>query len=143
MTAFTGGLVAVATYAVLAWLGVELAIVWAVLAGLLNAVPYLGPVFVSLGMFVVGFSQGGDLTRALTLTGAALAITSLEGWVITPPLMGQAERIHVIAVFVGLLGFTWLWGAWGALLAVPMLAVLKAVADHVERLRPLARLLAR
>jgi predicted PurR-regulated permease PerM len=45
-------------------------------------------------------------------------------------------------VFLGLLIWTWLWGAWGTLLAVPMLAVVKSVADRVESLRPLGRLMA-
>lgn len=45
-------------------------------------------------------------------------------------------------IFVGLLLWTWLWGAWGTLLAVPMLVALKAVADHVEPLKPLSRLMA-
>jgi predicted PurR-regulated permease PerM len=50
--------------------------------------------------------------------------------------------MNVLSVFIGLLLWTWLWGAWGTLLAVPMLAVLKSVADHVASLRPLGRLMA-
>ena len=50
--------------------------------------------------------------------------------------------MNVLAVFLGLMLWTWLWGAWGTLLAVPMLAVVKSVADHVDALRPLGRLMA-
>ncbi len=57
-------------------------------------------------------------------------------------LMGRAERMNVLSVFVGLLLWTWLWGAWGTLLAVPMLAVMKSVADRVEGLKPVGRLMA-
>lgn len=138
----TAMIVALATWAVLAWMGVDNAAVWGLLAGAFNSVPYFGPVFVSGGLFLVGMVQGGDTGQAVRMALAALAITSLEGWVITPPMMGRAERMNVIAIFIGLLLWTWLWGAWGTLLAVPMLAVLKSVADHVPSLRPLARLMA-
>jgi predicted PurR-regulated permease PerM len=51
--------------------------------------------------------------------------------------------MHVVVVFVGVLVWTWLWGAWGTVLAMPMLAVLKAICDHVEAFKPISRLLAR
>jgi predicted PurR-regulated permease PerM len=91
---------------------------------------------------IVGLVQGGGTTQALQMAGAALAITSLEGWLLTPPLMGKAERMSAVAVFLGLLVWTWIWGAWGTLLAVPMLVVIKSVADHVPRLKPVGRLMA-
>ena len=112
------------------------------LAGAFNSIPYFGPVVVSGGLFLVGLVQDGGTTLAWRMAGAALAITSLEGWLLTPMLMGRAERMNVLAVFLGLMLWTWLWGAWGTLLAVPMLAVVKSVADHVEALRPLGRLMA-
>jgi predicted PurR-regulated permease PerM len=74
--------------------------------------------------------------------GAALLITSLEGWLLTPALMGKAERMSALVVFLGVLLWTWMWGGWGTLLAVPMLAIVKSVADHVERLKPIGRLMA-
>jgi predicted PurR-regulated permease PerM len=137
----TSAIVAGATWAVLAWLGAQNAVVWGLLAGVFNSIPYFGPVIVSGGLFVVGLVQGGT-TDAIRMSAAALAITSLEGWLLTPPLMGRAERMNVLSVFLGLLIWTWLWGAWGTLLAVPMLAVVKSVADRVEGLRPLGRLMA-
>jgi predicted PurR-regulated permease PerM len=138
----TGVIVAVATWLLLAWLGVEHAAVWGILAGAFNSIPYFGPVAVSGGLLVVGLVQGGGSTLALQMSGAALVITSLEGWLLTPALMGKAERMSALAVFLGLLLWTWVWGAWGTLLAVPMLVVIKSIADHVDRLRPLGRLMA-
>lgn len=143
VTAFTAGVVAAATWLVLVWMGVAYAVLWATLAGLFNSIPYFGPIVVSAGMFLVGMTQPGGVTQAWQMAGATLAITSLEGWLITPPLMGRAERMNVLSVFLGLLVWTWLWGAWGTLLAVPMLVVVKSLADHVEPLRPLGRLLAK
>ena len=138
----TAAIVAVSTWVVLAWMGVENALTWALLAGAFNSIPYFGPVIVSGGLFVVGMLQGGGVTAALQMSGAAIVITSLEGWLITPPLMGKAERMSALAVFLGLLLWTWLWGGWGTLLAVPMLVVVKAAADRVETLKPIGRLMA-
>ena len=134
----TGIIVGVATWLVLAWMDVQHAAMWGLLAGLFNSIPYFGPVIVSGGLFAVGLVQGGGLTQALQMSGAAILITSLEGWLLAPPLMGKAERMSALAVFLGLLVWTWLWGGWGTVLAVPMLVVIKSVADHVEGLRPTA-----
>ena len=139
---FTGTIVAALTWAVLAWMGVANALLWGIFAGVLNSIPYFGPVVVCGGLFVVGLVQGGGVTQALQMSGAALAITSLEGWLLTPALMGKAERMSSLAVFLGLLLWTWVWGGWGTLLAVPMLVVIKSVADHVEPLKPVGRLMA-
>jgi predicted PurR-regulated permease PerM len=139
---FTGTVVAVVTWAVLAWMGIPNALLWGVCAGVLNSIPYFGPVVVCGGLFVVGLVQGGGVTQALQMSGAALVITSLEGWLLTPALMGKAERMSSLAVFLGLLLWTWVWGGWGTLLAVPMLVVIKSVADHVDPLKPVGRLMA-
>jgi predicted PurR-regulated permease PerM len=138
----TAVVVGLLTWLALGWMGVQNAAIWGILAGLFNSIPYFGPIIVSGGLFLVGLVQGGGLTQALQMSAVALAITSLEGWLITPPLMGKAERMSALAVFLGLLLWTWAWGAWGTLLAVPMLVVLKSVADHIERLKPIGRLLA-
>ena len=138
----TASVVGVATWLALVWIGAENAAMWGVLAGVFNSIPYFGPVIVSGGLFVVGIVQGGGMSQALQMSGAALVITTLEGWLLTPPLMGRAERMSALVVFLGLMLWTWVWGAWGTVLAVPMLVVIKSVADHVERLRPMGRLMA-
>jgi predicted PurR-regulated permease PerM len=139
---FTAVVVGAATWAMLAWMDVRHPAMWGILAGIFNSIPYFGPVIVSGGLLVVGLVQGGGITQALQMCAAAMVITSLEGWLLTPPLMGKAERMSALAVFLGLLLWTWVWGAWGTILAVPMLAVVKSVADHTERFKPVGRLMA-
>ena len=139
---FTSAVVAVLTAAVLSWLGIGNPALWGAMAGVFNSIPYFGPIVVSGGLLLVGLAEGGSLTVALQASGAALVITSVEGWLLTPPLMGKAERMSVLAVFLGLLLWTWIWGAWGTILAVPMLVAIKSVADHVPALRPVGRLMA-
>ena len=142
VTAFTSAVVGVITWAALAMLNVRQAVVWGVLAGVFNSIPYFGPVIVSGGLFVIGFLQFGDPTAALKVSAASLVITSLEGWVLTPLLLGKAERMHVVVVFLGVLLWTWLWGAWGTVLAVPMMVVVKSICDHVKPLNSVSRLMA-
>jgi predicted PurR-regulated permease PerM len=143
VTAFTSAVVGISTWIVLMIMDVRQAIVWGTLAGVFNSIPYFGPVIISGGLLVVGLLQFGEPVGALKIAAASLAITSLEGWILTPLLMGKAERMHVVVVFVGVLLWTWLWGAWGTVLAVPMMAVVKAICDHVEPLKPVSRLMAR
>jgi predicted PurR-regulated permease PerM len=138
----TSAIVALATWAALAAMDVRQAAVWGILSGIFNSIPYFGPVIVSGGLLVVGFLQFGEPVAALKIAGVALAITSLEGWLLEPPLLGRAERMHVLVVFLGVLVWTWLWGEWGTILAVPMLVVVKSICDHVEPLAPVSRLLA-
>jgi predicted PurR-regulated permease PerM len=139
---FTAVIVGALTWAVLAWMNVQHAAMWGILAGIFNSIPYFGPAIVSGGLFVVGLVQEGGTTQALQMSGAAIVITSLEGWLLTPALMGKAERMSALAVFLGLMLWTWIWGGWGTILAVPMLVIIKSIADHVDRLKPIGRLMA-
>jgi predicted PurR-regulated permease PerM len=61
--------------------------------------------------------------------------------VLTPVLLGRVARMNHVAVFAGLLFWSWAWGVWGILLAVPMMMIVKTVADHVEDLKPIGTLL--
>jgi predicted PurR-regulated permease PerM len=137
----TSAIVAVATGFALWWFGVENYVVWGLLAGIFNSIPYLGPIVVTGGLAAVTFMQFDDLVRTAYVSGTALAITSVEGWVLTPLLMSRAARMNPVAIFVGLLFWSWVWGVWGAILAVPMLTTLKAICDRVEDLQPVGEML--
>ena len=137
----TSLLVGLATGFVLWWFGVQEYIIWGVLAGIFNSIPYLGPVIVTGGLGIVVFMQFDDVMKTLYVCGAALVITSLEGFLLTPMLLGRAARMNAVAVFVGLLFWSWVWGVWGTILAVPMLMMIKTICDHVEDLQAFGELL--
>ncbi len=141
VTVLTSVLVAFATGVALWWFGVSNYVVWGLLAGIFNSIPYLGPVLVTGGLGVVTFLQVDNLWLTAYVCATALAITSLEGWLLTPALMSRAARMNPVAIFVGLLFWSWVWGVWGTILAVPMLMTIKAVCDRVEELRPVGELL--
>jgi predicted PurR-regulated permease PerM len=134
-------IVALATGVAFWWIGMTNPVLWGLAAGILNTVPYFGPMLVMIGSAVVALLQDGSVNLALMAGGLSLLITSIEGYLLTPILLGQATRMNAVAIFVGVLFWSWLWGMWGALLAVPILVVLKTVADHVEDLNPVAELL--
>ena len=138
---FTSVLVAVATALALWWFGVQQFVIWGLLAGIFNSIPYVGPLLVTGGLGVVAFMQFNDLLKTAYICGVAFAITSLEGFLLTPMLMSRAAQMNPVAIFVGLLFWSWVWGLWGTILAVPMLMMIKAVCDHVEDLQPIGELL--
>ena len=137
----TSAIVATATSLVLWWFGVQQFVVWGILAGLFNSIPYVGPLIVTSALGVVTFMQFDDVAKTTSVCAATLAITSLEGWVLTPALMGRAAQMNPVAVFVGLLFWSWVWGVMGTILAVPMLMALKAICDRIEDLQPIGELL--
>ena len=138
---FTSAVVGVAT-AVALWLfGIDNYVIWGLLAGIFNSIPYLGPIVVTGGLAIVAFLQFDDLIWTAYVSGVALAITSLEGWLLTPLLMSRAAQMNPVAIFIGLLFWSWVWGVWGTILAVPMLMALKAICDRVEDLQPVGELL--
>jgi predicted PurR-regulated permease PerM len=137
----TSLIVAVATGVALWWFRVENFAMWGLLSGLFNSIPYLGPVVVTGGLGIVSFMQFDDLLKSAYVCGTAFAITSLEGYLLAPALMGRTSQMNPVGIFVGLLFWTWLWGVWGTVLAVPMLMMFKAICDHIEDLKPLGELL--
>ena len=123
------------------WLGLQQYVVWGLLAGIFNSIPYLGPVIVTGGLGLVAFMQFDSIPKTLAICGVAFLITSLEGFLLTPALLSRASRINSAAIFTGLLFWSWIWGVWGTVLAVPMLMMIKAVCDHIEDLQPVGELL--
>jgi predicted PurR-regulated permease PerM len=137
----TSIIVALVTWGALWALGLEQAALWGLLAGILNTIPYYGPLLVTGGLSVVGFLQFGTLGRTAAVAGVSLLITTLEGSILTPTWMGKTAQMNHIAIFAGLLFWSWVWGVWGMLLAVPMMMAIKVVCDHVEDLKPIGHFL--
>jgi len=139
---WSGLVVGILTAAVFAWMGVEHYALLGVAAGVLNSVPYLGPALVMAAAGAAALSQFGTLQMAATVAFASLVITSLEGFILCPLVLGRASRTNTVAVFVSLMFWTWLWGAAGLILAVPILMIIKSIASRVESLAELNELLA-
>lgn len=132
---------AFATWIAFRLIGLDNAGTWAVAAGALHMVPYFGPLIVAVCTGVAAFMQFGSWGPALMVAAASLAIATVIGTLVTTWMTGRIARMNVVAVFISLLLFTWIWGVWGTLLSIPITVITKVVADHIESLEPLAEFL--
>lgn len=109
----------------LAWaVGLPNPLLWAVIACVLNFVPYLGPAVVIAALAMAGLLTFSTLGQALTAPLVYIAIVSVEGQFITPTLMGRQLELNPFAVFLAIAFCAWLWGPVGAFVAVPLLMAL-------------------
>ncbi|CAH1387216.1 AI-2E family transporter [Candidatus Nitrotoga sp. M5] len=141
VTLFGAIFVGIVTWLAFIWLGVEQAALWGVLAGIASMVPYLGPgvIFVATGL--VAFLQFATLGMALIVAAVSLAITSVQGNVLTPLMTSRTLAMNAAGVFISLLFWGWLWGPIGLVVATPAMVVIKCVCDHVENLQSFGELL--
>lgn len=135
------GLIALATWATLAMLGLPNAGMWGLFAGVLHFIPYAGTVITAAAVGLAMFVHSGSLSATAVAIGAVMGLALLIGMGLMTWMQGRASRMNAVAVFVGIIFFGWLWGGWGLLLGVPILAVVKTIADRIESLHPLAELL--
>lgn len=133
--------VGVLTWLAFLALGVEQAGFWGVLAGIASAVPYLGPFLVLVGTGMAAFIQFGELEMSIIVAGTSLAITSIQGYLLTPWLTSHISSLNAVAIFIGLLFWGWLWGPVGLVVATPILMIVNSLCDHVVNLRPVGELL--
>jgi predicted PurR-regulated permease PerM len=137
----TNVLVGLITWIVFRWIGLENAGAWAVAAGFLHLVPYLGPGVTAAVTGMAAFMQFETLGAALLVAGASIAIATFVGTFVTTWMIGRIANMNSAAVFISLLFWGWLWGVWGLLLGVPIIVIVKVVSEHVGPLHPLAELL--
>ncbi len=141
MLLVTNVLLALLTWAALRAIGLENAGAWAAFAGVAHVVPYFGPLLITIATGAVAFFQFESLRMVILVAGASLGIATLVGMVVTTWMTGKIAKMNPAAVFVSLLFWGWLWGMWGLLLGVPVVVVLKVVAERVEGMEVLAELL--
>ena len=90
---------------------------------------------------MAAFMQFGNLSMALLAAGTSLVIAIIIGYFVTTWMTGRIAKMNTAAVFVSLLFGAWLWGIWGMLLSIPIIVIVKVVAQHVEQLESVAELL--
>lgn len=116
-------------------------ILWGVMAGTLNFVPYVGPLVGIVITGVVALTEFQSTGHAFAVPAIYLAMNAIEGYLVTPFVMGKRLALNPVALLIGVIFWGWLWGIPGALLAVPMVATMKIVSDHIEVLRPFGEFL--
>jgi predicted PurR-regulated permease PerM len=136
-------LVGFGTWLAFSLLGVSYAGLWGVAAAIVHTVPYFGPAIIAAFSLVGAFVQFGDWSRALIVAGASIGVAALVGQLFATWLASRQSEMNTTTTFIGLLFFGWIWGLWGVLLAIPILAIVKTVCDANEDWKPVAELLGR
>jgi predicted PurR-regulated permease PerM len=137
MNAAVGVATAVAMY--LCGLGDPL--LWGAAAFLLNYVPILGPLFGTVIFLLAGMLSFDSLWWALLPPALYFGIHLVEGETLTPMLLARRFTLNPVLVILSLVFWFWMWGVPGAILAVPMLAILKIVSDRIRPLKALGHVL--
>ncbi len=114
--------------------GVPNPVLWGMMAALLNFLPDIGLAIGSTAVFVVGLMTFDALTDALIAPAIYIGCNAVEANFITPMLLSQRLTLNAVVVFLAVILWGWLWGVSGALMAVPMLAMVKVIADRVDGL---------
>jgi predicted PurR-regulated permease PerM len=129
------------TWLALALIGLDNAVFWGLVAGVLHLIPYVGPTTVIVMTGIVAYLQFEDVTRVCWVVGGQLVITGLVGFGVMPALTARLGKLSAVTVFVALLFWGWLWGVWGLLLGVPIVMAVQAVCERVPELNALGELL--
>ena len=136
-----GILMGVVAWLVFASVGLDNALFWAFMGGVLHLIPYAGPtLFVALSS-LVAYVQFDGVQPVAIMVGGLLATIGLIALLLVPWLTQRVGRINAVIVLVTLLFWGWLWGVWGLLLGVPMVMAVKAICERFEDLQPISEFL--
>lgn len=138
---FMNAMVGIMTGMTMYLLGLENAILWGTLAFLFNYVPIVGPLVAFCLFLMVGLVLKATLAAAIIPAAVYLLIHVTESSVITPLLLSRRFTLNPVLIVFSLVFWYWMWGLAGAILAVPLLAIVKIICDRIERLKPIGHFL--
>jgi predicted PurR-regulated permease PerM len=118
------------------WLEVPTPLLFGVIGFVFNFVPYLGAVAGVVIVAIVGLFSFDSLGQALVPALVYFALTTIEGQLITPHLVGRRLEMNTVVVFVSVALWAWLWSVMGMLVAVPLLVTIRAFCEHIPHLEP-------
>ncbi len=114
--------------ALILWqLGMTSPLMWGGIVAVLNYIPYLGPIASALLLFFGGLMVFPDAWAALLPPAIFVGLHMIEANVITPMIVGKKLTINPLAILIALSFWSWVWGTTGALLAVPLLIIMKSI----------------
>lgn len=130
-TAMINGTLGALTAAWLWGLGVEDPLLWGGLVAMANFIPYVGAITMTMVLAMVGMLQFHGLWHGLLPAAGFACLSATEGNFVTPLIMGRRMRLSPVAILVWLMIWGWIWGIPGALMAVPMLTIVKLVTEQL------------
>ena len=121
--------------------GMSNALLWGVAAALLNVLPYFGPIAGVALLTLAGLVHFDSVGPGLLPPAIYLGLHTIEANFITPTVIGKRLTLNPVVIFVSLMFWMWLWGIPGAVLAVPLLMIIKIFCEHFKPLAPFAEFL--
>jgi AI-2 transport protein TqsA len=131
------------SYAVMYYAGLEFAALWAILIAVMNYIPYIGTWIGLAFPLAISIVQFGDIEPVLLLFAVMAALQTLSGYVIEPQVMGKSLDLSPYAILISLTAWASLWGVAGAIISVPITAVMVIIFSEFSGSRPIAVLLSR
>jgi len=122
-------------------MGIPNPMLWGAMVAILNFVPYIGAITNLAVLSIVGMLTFDSLAHALLMPGVFAVLTVLANNALLPAVLGRRLLLSPVAIFIAIMLWGWLWGVWGALLAVPLLASFKIICERLEPLQPIAEFL--
>lgn len=122
--------------------GIHFALLWGVLAFILNFIPNIGSLISVLPPVAITLFQTGSFGKTLLVASILTAIQLTVGNVVEPKVMGKGLNLSPLVVLFSLLFWGWMWGIPGMLLSVPLTAAIKIAMEQLDSTRPVARLMA-
>jgi predicted PurR-regulated permease PerM len=124
-------------------LGLPNPMLWGLVVALLNYMPYVGAIASMALLGVAALLTFDTVGRALAVPGVFWVINMVESNVVTPLILSHRLQLNTVALFIGMTFWWFVWGIPGALMAVPMMAVIKIFCDHFDSLAPVGEFLGR
>lgn len=122
-------------------LGYEHPGLWALYAGIIHIVPYVGSAVLAGSAAVFYYIDNAQILPAINVGLLVLVVSSVLGTLLPTWLQSRTSRMNQAAVFLGILFWGWMWGLWGLFLGAPIVVILKVICDNVSSLRGAARFL--
>jgi predicted PurR-regulated permease PerM len=114
--------------ALILWgLGMDSPVMWGGIVAVANYIPYLGPIVSALLLFVGGLMTFPDVWAAMLPPAIFIGLHLVEANAITPMIVGRKIEVNPLLILVSLSFWAWVWGTTGALLAVPLLIIIRTV----------------
>jgi predicted PurR-regulated permease PerM len=106
-------------------------VLFGILAALLNYIPYVGPGIMVIVLFGVGLVSFPFIAHAAVAPIGFMVLTTMEGHLVTPTIVGRRLTLNPLLVLLALAFWTWMWGPFGAFLAVPLSIIGLVVFNHL------------
>jgi len=127
--------VTIATFAAMWWLGLPNPLLWGVVAGVLNFIPYIGPIITVALLSLAGMLTFDTASTMLAPAAMFMLIHAFESNIVSPWFVGKRLSLSPVAVFLSVMFWGWAWGIAGAMMAVPALVGLRGVCKRQRRLK--------